>query len=139
MTTEKLAGEMATALADTLRQFTGTETWFRHPITRDFLYTEGVHFFANNAGGGAYWLLDILATQPEVRRGVTSKGFGIALLSAKDAAAWLTVSHDLGEHNKPIDVLFAKTITYTDCPDGQWKFYLQYDGEHIICMLPSEY
>ena len=46
----------AAQLASSLRQFTGTETWFRHEIFRMFTYTEGVHFLATEAG--AYWLVD---------------------------------------------------------------------------------
>ena len=42
-----------------LRQFTGTETWYRHPLARKVLYTEGVQYVAEQ--GGAYWLLDIIA------------------------------------------------------------------------------
>ena len=51
-----------------LRHFTGTESWFRHALVRDILYTEGVQYVAEQ--GGAYWLLDEIALlqkyQPEI-------------------------------------------------------------------------
>ena len=51
-----------------LRQFTGTETWFRHPLARKVLYTEGVQYVAEQ--GGAYWLLDSPRFRPgDPRRG----------------------------------------------------------------------
>lgn len=53
MTTEK------TLTLEALHHFTGTETWFRHPLVRKVLYTEGVQYLAET--GGAYWLLDEIA------------------------------------------------------------------------------
>ena len=41
-----------------LRQFYGTEVWYRHPLFRKCLYTEGVQYLAEH--GGAYWLLDLI-------------------------------------------------------------------------------
>ena len=42
-----------------LRQFTATEHWYRHPLNRAVLYTDGAKFVAERAG--AYWLLDEIA------------------------------------------------------------------------------
>ena len=42
-----------------LRQFTGSESWYRHPLARSVLYTDGVRHAAE--AGGAYWLLDVIA------------------------------------------------------------------------------
>ena len=42
-----------------LRQFTGTEKWYRHPFVRTVLYTDGVKYVAEQ--GGAYWLIDDIA------------------------------------------------------------------------------
>ena len=42
-----------------LRQFTGSENWYRHGINRAVLFTDGAKFLADQ--GGAYWLLDIIA------------------------------------------------------------------------------
>ena len=44
-----------------LRQFTGSECWYRHNLNRNTIYTDGVQFFAENAG--AYWFIDIVATE----------------------------------------------------------------------------
>ena len=49
----------ATLSESQLRQFTGSENWYRHGINRSVLYTDGAKFLADQ--GGAYWLLDIIA------------------------------------------------------------------------------
>ncbi len=42
-----------------LRQFTGSEHWYRHPLARKVVYTDGAQYVAEH--GGAYWLLDAIA------------------------------------------------------------------------------
>ena len=42
-----------------LRQFTGSEHWYRHGLVRDILFTDGAKYLADH--GGAYWLLDEIA------------------------------------------------------------------------------
>jgi hypothetical protein len=49
----------ATLSESQLRQFTGSENWYRHGINRAVLFTDGAKFLADQ--GGAYWLLDIIA------------------------------------------------------------------------------
>lgn len=41
-----------------LAQFTGTEQWYRHPIARDILYTDGIQYLANT--GGAQTLVNAI-------------------------------------------------------------------------------
>jgi hypothetical protein len=42
-----------------LRQFTGSEHWYRHGLNRAVLYTDGAKYVADQ--GGAYWLIDEIA------------------------------------------------------------------------------
>ena len=53
-----------------LRHWTGTEDYFRHPLNRTVIYTEGAQYLAEQ--GGAYWLLDAIAIaqahEPAVKR-----------------------------------------------------------------------
>jgi hypothetical protein len=68
-------------LKENLKNFTGTEAWYRHSIYRSFLYTEGVQFLAENAG--SYWLLDqIFGSQCEVD--VKSQKFQVWKLTAEE-------------------------------------------------------
>lgn len=121
-----------------LAQFTGTENHYRHGLNRTVLYTDGVKFFAERAGGGAYWFLDILATElNDIRK---TEGFlSIKLdvkgtLSANVHTAQVIVDDGNG------NVLHTKDIAFTDCPVGEWKFYMADAGGGLsVIMLPSEY
>lgn len=109
-----------------LAQCTGTSTWYRHPLNRKITYTDGVKLFADEAGeDGAYWLLDIIIT--EVAR-LKSEFINIVLTVANNAAQLVA---DDGNGN----VLWQRRIDYTDCQDGEWKFYLTND----VILLPSEW
>lgn len=130
-----------------LANHTGCDQPYRHPLARSFFYTEGVRDFAQNAGGGAHWLLDILATEPVITKLVKEEGFALVILKVTGKKALLTVAGDSG-----IPPVFERALDYTDCPEapvtldepeGHWKFYLEPtvvgDGEEgIMCMLPGE-
>ena len=45
--------------AEDLKQFTASEQFYRHGLSRNHIYTEGVQFLAERAQ--AYWLLDKIA------------------------------------------------------------------------------
>lgn len=128
----------ALALHALLANHYGSETIFRHSIVRGFVYTEGVKTFAENAGGGAYWLLDILATEPGIAQGVRDEGFVIALLKVRGGRATLEVGRDM-DGGSVVDLVFSRAIDFTDCPDGAWRFYLTFYAPRTTCMLPSEY
>ena len=89
-------------------------------------YTDGVQCFAQNAGGGAYWFLDIVATQI-----ATIKEDFIAIkLSVPENETIATITATDGNDK----LLFTKHVAYTDCPTGDWQFYLTND----VLLLPSE-
>lgn len=113
-----------------LNQHTGTNRYFRHPFNRSCTYTEGVKAFAEQAGNGAYWLLDILMTEPAILRTMRADGFLIIELIVVGHGATLTAKTDT--HEPPI---YRRAIDTTDCPQGTWSFYFSRD----VLMLPSEY
>jgi hypothetical protein len=145
----------ANELRQALTGYTGGEHVYRHNMVRTFNYTEGAKAFFQNAGQGAYWLADILATEPAIKAGVRSYGFCLAVLDVKDKAAVITVARDAtelhygGRETKELmgyqfdSVAYTRKIDFTDCPEGLWKFYLTWTevggGPVILCMLPSEY
>lgn len=125
-------------LASALRGYYGSDTIFFHPINRKVFYTEGFQFFLKNAGGGAYWLLDILATEPAILKGVRELGIVFVRLTVLNGQANLVVNADDGE-----PPLYHRHISFTDCPEkpvtkddpkGEWLFYF----ENMTLMLPSE-
>jgi hypothetical protein len=120
-------------LASELSQFTGTEEWYRHPLNRRVTYTEGVKYFAEKAG--AYWFLDILAT--EVAGLINDdQPFIMVRLIVSDNQAIITA--DDGQSD---DLLWSRKIEFTDCHDGNWPFYMATGGPGgtFCILLPSEY
>lgn len=111
-----------------LAQFIGTEQYRFNPLYRWLKYTDGVHYFVNNAGGGAYWFLDIVGT--ELRRLADKHGFLTVDLRVHANESCDIVVTD-GNENE----LWAKRISWTDCPTGEWRFFLQ----NSVLMLTSEY
>jgi hypothetical protein len=116
-----------TELQHNLAHFTGTETWWRHGLNRNMLYTDGVQYFAENAGGGAYWFLDIVAT--ELFKLQRQEDFLTIIATVADSKATLTADDGNG------DIKWTRHIDYTDMPTGEWKFFFTND----VLMLPSEY
>ena len=113
------------ALKAELRQFTGSEKFYRHPLFPPYIYTEGIQFLAEKAG--AYWLLDhIFAHQPELK----GQRFQVWKVTVSaDASARISV-----EDGNDAE-LAAYPLGYTDFPLEAFSLWLV-DG---ILMLPSEY
>ncbi len=120
-------GGRVTMLSADLKMFTGTEQWFRHPLSSNFLYTDGVKFFAEHCGGGAYWFLDILAT--ELADLQEKEDFMSITLDVVDSSAKITADDGNG------NVLWTRNIDFTDAEKGTWKFFLT----NNVLLLPSEY
>ena len=108
-----------------LQSFTGTENYFYNPLYRWLKYTDGVKFFLGKAG--CYWFLDIIGT--ELMEHTREEDFiHIKLEVSNDKAKIIA---DDGNGN----VLYKKSISFTDCPEGFYSFYLT----NSVLMLPSEY
>lgn len=105
-----------------------TETYHFNHLYRWMKYTDGVRYFANNAGGGAYWLLDILGT--ELKELAMNESFMAITLAVMPSGKALCTVTDGNETE-----LWRKNLDYTDCPPGDWKFFLNYG----VLMLASEY
>lgn len=118
----------STELKNGLSLFTGTENYYKHALGK-MKYTDGVKFFAENAGGGAYWFLDIVGT--EIVQLQQSEPFIHISLDSNEVENKATITADDGNDNQ----LWSRTIEFTDCPPGVWEFYL-FDG---IMLLTREY
>lgn len=110
-----------------LRQFTGTETWYRHPLARKVLYTDGVQHVAEK--GEAYWLIDILAFAQTIPA-VAAESFQFWILTVHpDPAATLACEDGNSK------VVHTQEIPFTDFPLPAIKLYVT---DNVI-LLPSEY
>ena len=110
-----------------LAQFTGTERYYR--LNRKCLITDGSKYLADTAE--AYWLLDAAASYLIKLR--TSDWFVLVRLCVKDSRAELTLEDGNG------GIRARHQIPYTDFPADQQVLYANWDGEHWVIMLPSEY
>jgi hypothetical protein len=95
-----------------LRQFTGSEHWYRHGLVRDILFTDGAKYVADQ--GGAYRLLDEIAFAQSGDKHVAAEEFQVWKLTVKpDRTATLACGDGNGR------TVFEKAIEYTDFPaDG---------------------
>lgn len=118
----------AEEIARALPSFTGTSHWYRDYWNR-IVYTDGVKYFIDSAE--AYWFLtEIVSILPKLPR----DSFYSVELMVKNSAAVITVD-DGNDH-----ILLSKTITFTDAPEGLWKFYLEeIDACRFCLLLPSEH
>jgi len=111
-----------------LRQFTGSENWYRHGINRNVTFTDGAKFVADE--GGAYWLLDTIAICQQHEKRVAGEGFQLWNLTVReDRTASLECSD--GDNN----IVYTQQIEYTDFPLDEIKLYFVNNVIH----LPSEY
>lgn len=121
----------ASELVSNLANFYGTEQWYRHGLNRNVLFTDGVKYFADTVG--AYWLLDILATEPAILK-EGAEFASVTLQVATDGKAHLTVT-DGGKGGRKEKIVYERNISWTDCPPGKWEFFI----EGNIILLPSEH
>ncbi len=120
--------QTAVELKDYLAQFNGTDRYYKKQyLSSKFRYTDGVKYFADNAGEqGAHWFLDIAGTEIISH----NKPFALVCLFVENGKAKITAQEDSGIPN-----FFEREIPLTDCQDGEWFFYL-IDG---VMLLRNEY
>jgi len=111
-----------------LSQFYGSENFYKVCIFSKGVVTDGVKYFADEAG--AYWFLDIVAT--EIEPLLVREEFIAITLRIEVGKAFITATD--GNDGD----LFKKFIPFTDCPEGDYNFFLQ-KAERIVLMLTSEY
>ena len=111
-----------------LAQFTGSESWYRHGINRNVLYTDGAQHVAEH--GGAYWLLDEIAIIQPYDKAVAAEGFQVWKLAVRpDRTATLTCDDGNG------NIVFTKEIEYTDFPLDEITLWFA----NNTIYLPSEH
>lgn len=116
-----------TLTKDELAHFTGSETWWRHALVRDIVFTDGAKHVAD--AGGAYWLLDEIALAQRYKRKVAAEEFQVWTLKVKDHTARLTCDDGNG------NVVYSKPIPFTDFPLDEISLYFC----NKTILLPSEY
>jgi len=111
-----------------LRQFTGSEHWYRHALVRRILFTDGAKHVADEAG--AYWLLDEIALAQRSIAAVSAEPFQVWILTVnQDRSATLECQDGNGGS------VYKKAIESTDFPLPTISLWFT---DNTI-LLPSEY
>lgn len=111
-----------------LRNFTGSENWYRHGINRRVVFTDGAKYVADE--GGAYWLLDAIAIAQLYEKSVSGEAFQIWTLKVSEDRTASLICDD-GNDN----TVYTQNIEFTDFPITEIKFFFT---DNTI-LLPSEY
>ena len=110
-----------------LNQFTGTETWWKHPLLTKYTYTDGVKYVADSCK--AYWLIDaILAWQSN--KSVQKQEFQVWKLTEQNDGSWRLICEDGDNH-----VVAIQAIPFSDFPLNEIVIWLTDN----VLLLPSEY
>lgn len=112
-----------------LRQFTGTENYYKH--LGNVVLTDGAKYLADRAG--AYWLMDVVASW-QLAKKVACEPFQSWNIEVKDNNK-ATIKADDGNGNE----IARQEIPFTDFPLRSTRLYLVNDGRYRVLMLPSEY
>jgi len=111
-----------------LRQFFGTETWYRHALVRGVLYTDGARHVAE--AGGAYWLLDEIALAQQYEPSVKDEAFQVWKLTVHEDRTAILSCEDGN-----LEEVYRKTLDYTDFPLPEITLWFT----DKVILLPSEY
>ena len=107
-----------------LRQFTGTEHWYKH--LSGYLYTDGVLYVAQE--GGAFWLIDKIMFTTRVKNNLQE--FGVWKLEVNEDKSAILVCKDGNYHE-----LYREKIEWTDLSLNKIELWF----ENGVLILPSEH
>lgn len=116
----------ATDLLINLAQFTGTETYYKHPLFPKYRYTDGVRYLAVNAG--CYWLLEFIFGHQSNAK-IRNTPFQVWRLVKDGDKATITI----GDGNDNVVKTF--TLDYTSFPLEEYTLWM-IEG---VLLLMSEY
>jgi hypothetical protein len=110
-----------------LLQFIGTTQWYRYSLVSTVTYTDGAQYVAEH--GGAYWLIDIIATM-QIDKRIRAESFQVWKLVVKPDRTGMVTCED-GNGKK----VYRQELEFTDFPLPEIAFYCT---DNVI-MLPTEY
>lgn len=114
-------------LLEGLQQHSGSETFYKHGLHSQIVYTEGVRFLAENAG--AYWLLDAIVSH-QLTPSVAREDFQAWELQRNEDDSWTLSCHD-GNHR----FVAVQQIAFSTFPLSRIEVWLT----NNTLLLPSEY
>ena len=137
---EKCSGEKQPLTQEELSYFTGDLERYRHPLSRNVIYTPGVQHVARR--GEAYWLIDAIASW------IGSEPFNEATAKDQRISEMHFWTLERGEANtaklfakadSPEEPFITQEIEFTDFPLQRIDIWAGFDGKHWTLYLPSEH
>ena len=126
-------------LLENLQRFTGSDQFIQHPVSRSVVYTEGVHYLAEETG--AFCLVDAIASyfgsdemRAELKADHRLKTFQVWTLYVEGSTASLVMAADKGEAPA-----ICQEIAYTDFPLTEIDIWAGFNGLGWTLYLPSEH
>jgi len=119
-----LKGGFEMLIKNELRQFTGTEQWYKH--LSGYLYTDGVLYVAQE--GGAFWLVDKIMFTTREKNNLQE--FGVWKFEVNEDKSAVLVCEDGNYHE-----LYREKIEWTDFPLNRIELWF----ENGVLILPSEH
>jgi hypothetical protein len=110
-----------------LTRFTGTESYYRHALNRNVVYTDGAAYVAEE--GGAFWLLDSIALAQLSEKRVAAEEFQAWKLAVRSNRT-ATLTCEDGNYN----VVYTQELEFTDFPEPGITLWF----ENNTIYLPSE-
>ena len=119
--------EAGKELARELEQFYGGGVIYYNPLM-SLKYTEGVRYFLLKAN--AYWFYTDLWA---ILHKIPHDTFYYVELTVKNNCGLLKITD--GNSTE----YHSKVYSYTDCPEGTWKFFVEGLEQDRVLLLPSEH
>lgn len=115
----------------------GTNSWTRHPLARNFVYSAGVKECAE---AGCYWLLDILGTElPGVFRRNPNEYLLVVKVKVQANEAQSLGATLTGTFSDDAPPQYKRKVDYTDMPEGTWTFLAAQGADAAYCYLLTEH
>jgi hypothetical protein len=130
-------GEIDEILSE-LKNFTGTEQYFKASILYDLSLTEGINFLRNKLN--CYWLIDIVGSTQHLKKIQENKSFILWKIKVNADKSFIVraysdySSEDNEQENKKY-LLYEQKGTFTDFKLNEFEFYQ--NGE--VLLLKTEY
>jgi hypothetical protein len=117
-------------IKEDLKQYYGTENYYKHFSNANALYTDGFRAYMIKAS--CFWLFDIIATEfHDIVKSKDPDKFYLKV-SVKDSKATNTL-RDWEDKN-----LYTRQVGFTTHPEGEIEFPFGWDGTRTIISLYSE-
>jgi len=100
-----------------LSQNTGTEHYYKIPLTDGYVYTDGVRNLLLSCG--CYWLISDIGIELSFNKKIQKPFLILGIKVNDDKSAVITLKED--SDLKPI---YEKEIPYTDFPLREYEFYI---------------